>query len=42
MNDKKQTYIAPKMVVLEIEVERGFAASNEDVDEWLDKGSQGW
>lgn len=35
MNDKKQTYIAPEMEVLEIEVERGFADSTEDIG-WED------
>ena len=27
MNNKKQTYVAPEMEILEIEVEQGFAAS---------------
>lgn len=36
MNNKKQTYVAPEMEILEIEVEQGFAASNEGLD-WYDE-----
>lgn len=36
MNNKKQTYVAPEMEILEIEVEQGFAASNEELN-WNDE-----
>lgn len=37
MNNKKQTYVAPEMEILEIEVEQGFAASPEKFGKWYDE-----
>jgi hypothetical protein len=37
MNNKKQTYVAPEMEILEIEVEQCFAASTEKFGKWYDE-----
>ena len=32
--EKKEMYLAPEVEVLEVEVEKGFVASNEDPEEF--------
>ena len=34
MNMEKVAYIAPEMVVVEVELEQGFAGSNDGIDDW--------